>query len=106
MEKFLPDFMLILPEVTMLTMACVVLLVDLFLKQEQRGFTHALTIISLLITAVATMATFADSRVLTFNNMYVRDTMGDVLKISIFLVSAGAFMYARDYLKMRDLYKG
>jgi NADH-quinone oxidoreductase subunit N len=106
MEKFLPDFMLILPELTMLVLACVVLLVDLFLKQEQRGFTHALTLITLGITAIVTLATFADGRVLTFNNMYVRDTMGDVLKISIFLVSAGAFVYARDYLKMRDLYKG
>jgi NADH-quinone oxidoreductase subunit N len=106
MTNILPDYSLIAPELTMLTLACVVLLVDLFLKQEQRGYTHALTLISLVITTIVTMATFADSRALTFSNMYVRDGMGDVLKISIFLVSAGAFVYARDYLKMRDLYKG
>ena len=44
------------PEITLLTLACVVLLVDLFVKEESRIITGLLTIGSLLVTAIVVYA--------------------------------------------------
>ena len=40
------------------------------------------------------------------NNMFVRDTMADVLKISTCLISAVALLFVWPYLRDRGLYKG
>jgi NADH-quinone oxidoreductase subunit N len=37
---------------------------------------------------------------------YVKDAMGDLLKLFIYLVSAAVFLYSRDYLRQRNLFKG
>ena len=39
-----PDLLPALPEMILLAMACVVLVVDLFLPQEKRGFTLLLSV--------------------------------------------------------------
>ncbi len=41
-----------------------------------------------------------------FDGSYIRDPMSDVLKVGIFVVSFLAFLYAKDYLRDRDLFKG
>ena len=42
-----PDLMPALPEIVMLAMTCLVLVVDLFLPQEKRGFTLLLSVATL-----------------------------------------------------------
>ena len=42
------DFLLIAPELWILTMTCVILVVDLFIKEERRGIIHGLAMITLL----------------------------------------------------------
>jgi len=83
-----------------------VLLVDLFLKDKDRIFTFVLAQIALIGAAIITMADVADASQTTFNGMFIRDNMGDILKISTYLIAAAAFVYARDYLKDRNLFKG
>ncbi len=96
----------VLPEVFLLTMACVVLVVDLFLKDEQRIVSYALAQITLLLAAGLTMAVGGAETQIIFDNHVIRDPMSDLLKTTICLVSAGAFLYAKDYLRDRDLFKG
>jgi NADH-quinone oxidoreductase subunit N len=96
----------VLPEVFLLTMACVVLVVDLFLKDEQRIVSYALAQITLLLAAGITVAVGGESTQILFDNSVIRDPMSDLLKTTICLVSAGAFLYAKDYLRDRDLFKG
>jgi NADH-quinone oxidoreductase subunit N len=43
---------------------------------------------------------------LTFSDRFVRDPMGGVLKSFIYIITMGVFLYSRDYLKERELYKG
>ena len=45
------EFSAAAPEITLLTLICIVLLVDLFLKDEQRVATVWLSIASLVVTA-------------------------------------------------------
>ncbi len=96
----------VLPEIFILTMACVVLVVDLFVDEQQRILSYGIAQISLLLAVVITLLTASGETVIIFDGSVIRDTMSDVLKIAIFLLSAGAFIYAKEYLRDRDLFKG
>ena len=101
-----PDFMPVLPELFVLTMACAVLVIDVFLEQRQRHITYGLAQLTLLGAALLTLLTYAQAPVTTMFGHYIKDAMGDLLKLFICLASAVAFLYSRDYLRQRDLFKG
>ncbi|TNF36998.1 MAG: NADH-quinone oxidoreductase subunit NuoN [Gammaproteobacteria bacterium] len=94
------------PEIFLLTMACVVLVVDVFLKDEERNGTYLLSQLSLLITLLMIMLHSTGERVIAFNGTFVSDTLGDVLKMFIIVIVAVVFVYSRDYLKDRNIFKG
>ncbi|TVO71250.1 NADH-quinone oxidoreductase subunit NuoN [Sedimenticola selenatireducens] len=96
----------VLPEIFILTAACVILVVDLFLKEEQRVISYGMTQISLLLAIVVTLMTAPAETRIVFDGSVIRDGMSDLLKIAIYIISAGAFLYSKDYLKDRDLFKG
>jgi NADH-quinone oxidoreductase subunit N len=96
----------VLPEVFILTMACVVLVVDLFLKESQRSISYGLSQVALIAAIPLTLAVGGGETQYVFDGSYVRDSMGDLLKVFIYLVTFGAFLYAKDYLKDRGLFKG
>ena len=101
-----PDFMPVLPELFVLTMTCLVLVVDVFLEQRQRHITYGLAQLTLLGAALLTLVTYAHAPVTTMFGHYVKDAMGDLLKLFIYLSSAAVFLYSRDYLRRRSLFKG
>ncbi len=94
------------PEIFLLSMACVVLIVDVFLPDEKRGVSYVLSIFSLLATLVIVLAGQTEERLLSFNDMFVQDAMSDVLKVFILAISAVVFVYSRDYLRDRNIFKG
>ncbi len=94
------------PEITLLTMICIVLLADLFVKDEQRVVTFWLSIAALAVTAWALVATAPQSTVIIFDGSYVSDALSQVLKLAAVGVVALGFLYARDYLQQNDLLKG
>ncbi len=95
-----------LPEIFLVTMACLILMVDVFLPQEKRNVTYALTQLTLLVTLLLVLGNMTDTRVLAFNDMFVQDPMADVLKLFILILSFGVFVYSREYLQQRNIFKG
>ena len=102
----MPDFALASPEIFLLTMACVVLIADLFINDENRVLTYVLAQLSLLGTLIITLAVAPTEATYTFSGTYVSDPMGTLLKCVIYLVIAMVFLYSRGYLKDRDIFKG
>ena len=102
------ELMLILPELFLLAATCALLLLDLFLSPQRRPMLHFLAVAALLATAVLTIREGGPALASTplFGGLMVRDTVGDVLKLAIYLVTAGVFVYARPYLHSRGLLKG
>jgi NADH-quinone oxidoreductase subunit N len=96
----------VLPETFLLTMACVVLVVDLFLKEEQRIMSYALSQVTLLAAIPLTLLVGGGETQVVFDGSYIRDAMGDLLKVAIYVVTIGAFLYAKDYLRDHGLFKG
>ena len=100
------EFMVILPEIFVLSMACVILVLDLFLSDKERFISYWLTQITLVFAAVITLSLSNGQTELVFFGTYIADAMGSTLKVFIYLVTALAFLYSRHYLSERDLFKG
>lgn len=99
------DLVLVLPEDFLLGAICVILLTDLFLKPSQRAITHWLSIAALLGT-MALILRDVDPATVAFNGAYIHDGIAAVLKVFILGVTAGVFVYARTYLRDRQLFIG
>jgi len=96
----------VLPEIFVLTLACAVLLVDLFVTEQQRILTYAVAQIGLVAAAVLTLWVGSPHTDIVFDGAYIRDPMSDVLKVAICLITLGVFVYSKDYLRDRGLFKG
>ena len=102
----MPNFMPALPEIFLLSMACIILIADLYVTDRNRVITYALSLLSLAITAILTLGVQSAEAVYTFDGSFVNDRMGTVLKFFVYLVTAVVFVYARPYLQARNLFKG
>lgn len=94
-----------MPEIFLLSTICLILLIDLFLRDDGRMITYLLTQVALLATALLVLTTMGSDKVMGLNDMYVRDDLGGLLKISILLLTAISFVYARKYLREQGLWK-
>lgn len=102
----MPDLMPALPEIFLLTMVCIILLADSFFSDKNRVFTYLLSLLTLAVTAALTVTLHTAEPVYTFDGLFVKDSMGDVLKVFVYLVTAVVFIYSRDYLLARNIFKG
>lgn len=94
------------PEIFLLSMTCLLLVVDVFLDQVKRNASYLIAQFSLLGTLVLTWVNMSGLRAEAFNGTFVSDPLADVLKIFICIVVALVFVYSRDYLKDRNIFKG
>jgi NADH-quinone oxidoreductase subunit N len=96
----------IFPEIAILVTASLVLVVDLYLKERDKGVNHGLTLIGLLVAIALTGLVGGGEPNLVFDGNVVRDTLSDVLKTFVLIVSLLSFVYARPWLKDRNLLAG
>ncbi|MGE5523708.1 MAG: NADH-quinone oxidoreductase subunit NuoN [Rhodospirillaceae bacterium] len=94
------------PELFLLLMACVILVADLFVSDENRIVTYGLTQATLIGCAILTYLTATGEPVYTFSGMFVDDLMSDVLKLMTYLGTIVVLVYSRSYLATRDLFRG
>ncbi len=97
---------LALPELLLLILTSIILVVDLFVNDKTRGATYILAQATLLGLAALTIVTFSSKAQLAFSGTFIRDAMGDLLKIFVYVITFAVFLYSKNYLKARDLYRG
>ncbi len=102
----MPDLAPAAPELFLAAMACVILLVDLFVGSKRRWLAGALTQLTLIGCAAITYQHYGEAAALTFSNMFIDDPVSDLLKLLVYLSVFGVLIYGRDYLAERDLDKG
>lgn len=95
-----------LPEIFVLCLASLVLLVDLFLRDEQRILSYILTQAGLVLAVALILLLPGESRTIVFDGHYVRDPMADILKLSLLVLGFGVFLFAKEDLRRRGLFKG
>ena len=101
-----PDMNPAMAEIVLGAGICIVLLVDLFVSDRWRDITYLLAITTLVATAWVAGSIGVDSREITFNGSFIADPLARVLKLFTLAIVATVFLYSRNYLKERQIYKG
>lgn len=97
-----------LPEITLLVALCAVLLIDLFVSDDNRWVTYVLSLITLVVVGVVQFVTLPslEGSQYTFSDMFVADTFSQTMKFAMYAAMFLVFVYSHDYIKARGLYKG
>lgn len=104
MQFVSPDLRLAGAEIFILTMACAILIIDLFAREKTHKLSYALTQLSLLGAAALTLIMSSGGQVFyTFSNMFVGDLMGDLLKMLLYITVSLVLFYSRAYQIDRPL---
>ena len=101
------SWMTIYPEIVLLVMACVIALVDLFVKSPRRTATHVLTLLTLGGVALL-HALYADAgqTLYGFGRLVVSDPLGHWLKCFASIAVMVTLVYSRPYAADRDMLRG
>lgn len=101
------NWLAVYPEILLLTMACVVALVDLWVTDPARRPTYWLTQLTLFVVGAIHLAYFNDGlTVYAMQDMVVADPMGHLLAFFACVAVMVSLVYARPYAESRELLKG
>ncbi len=102
----LTEYLLLSPEIFILTMACLILVVEAFVGDRYRQASYVLAQLTLLAAAFISGSLIDNEALVMLGGMYVHDPMAALLKTSVFLVTIGAFAYARSYMTAQGGLRG
>ena len=102
-----PSWITVYPEIVLLTLACLIALVDLGVRSPRRTPTYVLTLLTLVLVAWM-QAGYAESGLnqYGFGKMVVSDQMGNWLKCFACIAVAVTLVYGRRYAAERDMLRG
>ena len=102
----IPNIVPAIPELFILSMACFILLVDIYVSDRWRIITFALTQLTLVGAIVLIVQGHTGGTTHTFNNMFVLDNLAEILKIAVCALIFVVFAYSRRYISDRRMYRG
>ncbi|MFA6229366.1 MAG: NADH-quinone oxidoreductase subunit NuoN [Rhodanobacter sp.] len=100
------DILIMLPEFYLVAAACLLLLLDAFMKPTQRPMLHWISIIVLLVAMYLVIVGQPPQTVTAFDGMFVRDNVSEILKVFALGTTAMLMVYSRPYLIDRKLLIG
>lgn len=95
----------ILPEIFVMTMACAILVADLFIHESRKPLLYWFTQATLLGAIALLWYEWWQPNAVILNGMVVVDKLGDVLEAIIFIVTIMVFAYSRVYIRERGIFK-
>lgn len=102
----LNDLLVMVPELYLVAASCLILLLDVFLRDDQRDVTHWVAIAIAAVAAYLVVAGQPADTVSAFDGMFVRDRMGMILKVTVLVAVILMFVMSRPWLKDRKLFIG
>ncbi|ODV16879.1 MAG: NADH-quinone oxidoreductase subunit N [Rhodanobacter sp. SCN 68-63] len=100
------DILILLPEFYLVAAACLLLLLDAFMKPEQRPVLHWLAIAVLAVAMYMVIGAAPPVPLSAFHGMFLRDGVATILKVFALLTTILVFVYSRPYLRDRKLFIG
>lgn len=105
MEFQIPNFVPLLPEITLASFGLLILMVVAFAKRAGTTAAYYLSHLALWATAVAVF--FVSSELdYTFGQMYLFSPLGDFLKLAVCLLVSGVLLYGRPYMQSQGIESG
>jgi len=95
----------LLPELVVIGGAFALLILDLFISQRHKVWTHFLSV-AILVVAFALLLGGVGGQGEVFQGMFIRDAAADAMKIVVVLATGLTLLYGWSYLRERDLYQG
>lgn len=103
------QMLLAAPEFWVLVMACVIMIVDLFLPDERRGIIYMLAMLTIIFAVIITLRgdylVAGVQSATAFKGSFIRDPMGDILKIFSFVIMGLIFTYSKFYLRNFNMFR-
>ncbi|WP_428423247.1 NADH-quinone oxidoreductase subunit NuoN [Methylibium sp.] len=101
------NWLAVYPEIVLLSMTCVIALVDLFSQSPKRTLTYVLSLATLVAVAMMHLSYFRGGFTLyAMQGMMVADPMGHLLAFFATVATFVTLVYARPYAADRELLKG
>lgn len=94
------------PEIFVASMICIILLVDAYVTQSMKALTHQLSQATIVGAALLTLLNQPSETMLLLHNTFISDSLSVTLKMAIYVLMFGVFVYSRHYLEQRNLLKG
>ncbi len=105
MEFQIPNFVPLIPEITLASFGMLILLVVAFFKRAGTSVAYYLTQIALVSTLAAVVAVSSELDY-TFGQMYLYSPLGDFLKLAVCLIVGGGLLYGRHFMQENKLESG
>jgi NADH-quinone oxidoreductase subunit N len=106
MNFIVPDLAPAAPELMLMLLACLVLIVDVYVGDRYRDLTYQLSQVSIVATAVLCLTMIPVEPVIGFSGTFVTDLLSSALKVTMLLIGYYAFFYARTYLNVHGESRG
>ncbi len=97
---------LFVPEIFVASMICIILLVDAYVPKAINALTHQLSQATVIGAALLTLLNQPTETTLLLHNTFVSDSLSVTLKMAMYVLMFGVFVYSRSYLQQRGLLKG
>ncbi|HBE93815.1 MAG TPA: NADH-quinone oxidoreductase subunit NuoN [Gammaproteobacteria bacterium] len=94
------------PEIFIFSMACLILMIDLYTHKRIPMLSYWLTQVSLIGGIYLGLAGLSTDPVSTFNGMFIHDSMSVIVKLAILSFTAIGLVYTRQYILDRGMYRG
>lgn len=100
------NYSIISSEIFLLIALCVIMIVDLFQRDKERKLTFTLTQGSLIVLFIMGAQDLGVVREVGFSGHWLRDQFAVVLKLAIYLTAFMSLLYARPFIRERNLMRG
>ncbi len=100
------NYSLAIPEIFVLSMACTVLMADVFFGKTHQKLAYSLSLLTLAIAVFLSVQFSSETAQIAFNGLFISDPLSTILKIFIYMISFVVLIYSRQYLVDRNLFKG
>lgn len=98
------DLWVVMPEIVLATMACIGLILDLYLSKKNRVITYLYSQLTLVVTAISCWQFAAYGTTTTaFAGQFVADPFAQISKLVILTLMFLVFAYSRAYTRDRDI---
>lgn len=96
----------VLPEVIILTTACLALLADLFFKDKIKNIAYGIALAGLFMSGVMSFLLLGNFHTLLFHGLFISDDMAQLMKLFIAISVFLGFFYSRYYIEERKMPQG
>ncbi|NVK89303.1 MAG: NADH-quinone oxidoreductase subunit NuoN [Gammaproteobacteria bacterium] len=96
----------LLPEIFLLTLACIVLIFDLYSKDRDRQICYLISQAGFVAVILFILGDLPSARLTTFNDTFVLDTLSQYLKVTLLVIGGVAMVYGRVFMRNRRFLKG